>query len=102
MKWQKMYNHMKNYNKEIEELENKIKILKEEKKSHDLLRPAQKLATIIHDKTCRSNHTDGCGWDYESWEGLNKNSTRNSYLEKANRILTKVKYDDAVQVIENL
>jgi hypothetical protein len=93
---------MKNYDKEIEELENKLKILKEEKKSYDLMQPNYKLAEIIHGKVCRHNHEDGCGWYYEKWDGFGKNSTRMSYLEKANKILEKVSFINAVHVISNL
>lgn len=41
---------MKNYDKEIADLENQIKILKEEKKEHDFLMPVHKLAELIHEK----------------------------------------------------
>lgn len=93
---------MENYDKEIEELELKLKIVKEEKKNFDLLRPNYRLAELIHGKLCRHNHTDGCGWYYEQWDGLGDKSTRNSYLEKANKILEKVTYKDALHVIQNL
>lgn len=93
---------MKNYEKEIQELEDKIKILKEEKKSYDLMRPNYKLAELIHSKTCTWNHTDGCDWYYESWEGFKNNSTKMRYLDKANKILEKVSYADAMYVISNI
>ncbi len=93
---------MKNYDKEIEELETKLKILKEEKKNFDLMQPNFKLAELIHSKMCRSNHTDGCGWYYEKWDGFGNNSTRLSYLKKANDILEKVSYKDAAFIISNL
>ena len=30
--------------------------------------PVQQIAEIIHRRTCHWNHTDGCSWEYESWE----------------------------------
>ena len=91
---------MKNYDKEIEELETKIKILKEEKKKQDLLRPNYRLAELIHSKMCLRNHIDGCSWDYSSWE--KPDSSRDNYLKKANKILEKVSFDQAYNVITNL
>lgn len=93
---------MKNYDKEIEELETKLKILREEKKNFDLLRPNLKLAEIIHNSLCKSNHTDGCSWYYEKWDGFGKNPTRMLYLDRANKILEKVSYKDAVYIISIL
>ena len=93
---------MKNYNKEIEELEVKLKLLKEEKKKFDLMQPNYQLAEILHEKLCHWNHTDGCGWYYEKWEGFGEKSERQRYLDKANKILEGVSYKQAVHVIENL
>jgi hypothetical protein len=93
---------MKNYDKEIEELETKLKILKEEKKKFDLLRPNLKLAEIIHNAFCESIHSNGCTWYHESWEGFGDNSTRMKYLDRANKILEKVTYKDAVHIISVL
>ena len=33
------------------------------------LASAQQLAIKLHDLTCKSNHTDGCGWYYEISKG---------------------------------
>ena len=42
------------------------------------------LAELIHDITCRENHTDGCGWHYESWE--RPGTVRLEYLVRANEV----------------
>jgi hypothetical protein len=46
----------------------------------------QELAEILHAKFCHSNHTDGCGWDYETW-GYPSSHTRIRYLDKARALL---------------
>lgn len=37
-------------------------------KKQDLRTPIQKLADLLHHTSCHWNHTDGCGYEYESWE----------------------------------
>ena len=52
----------------IRELEReKSKIQKEINRLHSL-RPEIRLAEWLHEKLCIQNHTDGCGFWYESWE----------------------------------
>jgi hypothetical protein len=45
------------------------------------------LADLLHEKTCRFNHTDYCGWHYESWE--NPGYAKKRFLEKANDMLNE-------------
>lgn len=47
----------------------------------------QKLADVIHEKTCTRNHIDMCGYHYSSWD--NPNWDRKQFLEKANNALDK-------------
>lgn len=48
---------------EIDRLEAELKRIQMEKKK--LESPLQELAILLHDKLCRWNHTDGCGWYYQ-------------------------------------
>lgn len=93
---------MKDFDKEIEELELKLRVLKDEKKIYDQMMPNIKLAELIHSKICNDSHTDECSWKYEKWDGLGIKTTRQLYLDKANIILKKVSYKDAEFVIRNL
>lgn len=43
------------------------------------------LAELLHSKKCHWNHTDGCGWEYESWE--RPGHARNEYLAQAEKLL---------------
>lgn len=86
--------------KKIAELENQLGILKKEQAEFDALPEVNRLAEIIHKKTCRFNHTDGCGWEYESWSKVG--TTRLSYVKKAEAILKNVDYQLAVFTIENI
>jgi hypothetical protein len=54
-----------------------------EKKRLSSMTPEQKLAEALHDAVCTWNHTDGCGWYYETWKmerGVNSEHAR--YLKK--------------------
>ena len=84
--------------KEIKELEEKLFDLKEEQKNYDSLREDKKLADYIHSKTCKLAHEDYCGWFYENWE--KPGYSRQSYLEKAQKILKVTSFDIATKVID--
>lgn len=88
--------------KKIAELEEKLAQLKSEQEEYDLLSEDKKLAEFIHQQTCRFNHTDGCGWYYESWRQPSSTSTRAGYLKKATNILKITTFDIACNVIKEL
>lgn len=56
-----------------------------------------RLAELIHSKQCRWNHTDGCGWYYESWDNIKY--SRQEWVDKANKILSEVDFKTAYKVI---
>jgi len=64
----------------------------------------KQLATVIHEKQCRWNHTDGCGWYYadsgkdKDWEEYG----HVKYLEIADRILAEIDFQAAQKVISLL
>lgn len=74
--------------------------LETEQKQFDSNTPEIKLATLLHQKLCHSNHIDYCGWDYESWG--NMGYAKESYLAKAKAILSVVSYTHAILVINKL
>lgn len=43
------------------------------------------VATELHKTLCTWNHTDGCGWEYESWE--RPGQTRQEWLNKAHAFI---------------
>lgn len=86
--------------KQISELEEKLARLKSEQEEYDLLSEDKKLAELIHQQTCRYNHTDGCGWFYENWK--QSSGTRADYLKKAQNILKFTTYKIACNVIKSL
>jgi hypothetical protein len=47
--------------------------------------PDMELAELLHNITCSANHTDGCGWLYESWE--KPGSARLRYQERAQLLI---------------
>lgn len=47
------------------------------------------LADLLHEKTCHSNHADGCGWHYEGYDRyIQKGSTRSRYYNKVKGMFT--------------
>jgi len=60
----------------------------------------QSLADLIHNKVCVVNHTDGCGYFYESWE--NPGYARNYYYDRAQEMLGKVPLRWAKSVLNAL
>lgn len=73
---------------------------KEELKPTD----AQKLAELLHDHLCTSNHMDGCswGWNHGKPDCWTTDSAHKKYLAMAENILAKVSYEQAAAVIEYL
>lgn len=86
--------------KEIAELEEKLAKLKLEKKVFEGLSEPEYLAEMLHEKQCRWNHTDGCGWFYESW--AQPGHSRNEYLKKAKGMLSEVSFAQAVKLIKHM
>jgi uncharacterized Fe-S cluster-containing MiaB family protein len=84
----------------IENLKKELEVLEQEENLEKSLPENQRLADIIHDKLCRWNHTDGCGYFYESWN--QPGASRSEYLQKANRILKVTDFETAKRIIELL
>lgn len=77
---QKLEAEAKQRQKELEELRRKEEALKAGE--------PRAVAEFLHEKECHWNHTDGCGWLYETWEGASgDSSTRASWLRKAERLV---------------
>ena len=91
---------MEDYSEEIEKLEQKLKTLKRKKKENDEMPYNHRLADMIHKLICHSNHTDGCGWHYESWSNIG--TTRQRFLDKANEILQITTFTDVEPIIRIL
>jgi len=63
----------------------------------------KKLAELLHDKQCHSNHEDMCGWFYENWgDKLGEYSARKNYLEKAREILKDFTFEQAVKFVNKI
>lgn len=86
----KMQEATDNYNNLIQEF-----------KEYNQLSEAQRLADLIHQKTCPFNHIDQCGYEYESWSNNSKH-TKLGYLKKAEEMLKISSFDNAVLVLEQL
>lgn len=75
----------------ITALQDELEDLRRQKAIEDAenerLTPEQKLAVVMHEVMCHHNHTDGCGWYYETknrqhrWEG--KGGAHDRWLGRA-------------------
>ena len=59
------------------------------------------LAEALHDMLCRWNHTDGCGWFYETdektkWSGY----AHKAYLDKARKLMNQLPDMDPDDIIK--
>lgn len=70
--------------KKIDELTNELEEEKEELAKSNLDPNDIELAELLHNYLCHHNHTDGCGWYYESWD--KPGWSKNWYLEKAHKL----------------
>ena len=60
------------------------------------------LAALLHDKLCKDNHTDGCGWFYEIRNGVHEwnRDTHAGWLNKADTISFNL-YNKNGRILEN-
>ena len=93
-------NKINKLQEDIDELEKQIKQLKLEQSVFNTLKPEYKLAEKLHKKMCSWNHTDGCGWYYEPWDKLRH--AKQTYVDKARKVLDKVDYETACLVVDNM
>ena len=60
------------------------------------------IAIYLHDRMCKSDHSDRCGWYYEVHGGIHNwdDSSHKSWLERANRFIEKWGGDDILTKLE--
>lgn len=62
----------------------------------------KEFAAKLHDQECRHNHTDGCGWWYETKDDRWSGWAHASWLKKANSIIKEFKLKREVDLWEFL
>lgn len=77
---------------------------------HEMDQPEDiRLAEVLHKKFCHWNHTDGCSWEYEKWDGttnmtyrdaIRPHSARGRYLTMARNILDEFSLKQALRFLE--
>lgn len=58
----------------------------------------QKIADILHENLCDQEHTERCGWFYDSWE--NPHYDRNKWYKKAEKVSEKFNADQVKQMFD--
>lgn len=82
----------------IEALKKEIAELEIEKARLITMPKNQRLAESLHGRQCHQAHEDRCGWYYESWDKIG--GSRQSYLDKADRMLAEMSFEQAMTVIK--
>lgn len=73
--------------KDLEIRRKEIKRLEAELEEAKKLPEDVVLAEQLHRMFCTSNHTDGCGWTYESWD--NPGHARKQWLARAHAAMAE-------------
>jgi len=86
-------NSVSSIDKKIAELEAEKAKLIEEQKHLTALTLDQQVAIVLHDRLCRWNHTDGCGWFYFIKNGVPtwQEHSQQDYLKKAALLIRVVR-----------
>lgn len=71
------------------ELERELMLLEAEERKLKALPLPARVAEMMHSLHCHANHTDGCGWEYESWD--KPGPCRQRAVEKAAALIARVK-----------
>jgi len=77
------------------QLKQRQKLLAVAKRELDTSTPTHHLAIAMHERLCRWNHTDGCGWHYEIKNGIHNwdSSSHRFWLQKAHLVMRRVEMD---------
>lgn len=77
------------------ELKHRKELLKTAKRELDTSTPTHHLAIALHQRLCRWNHTDGCGWHYEIKNGIHNwnDHAHVQWLRNANLVMQRVERD---------
>lgn len=86
--------------KVLEELKQQVKDQEKKIAEFKSMSNDKKLAEILHEKQCHWNHTDGCGWFYESWSNIG--ASRQPYLDKARAILKDFTFEQALRFVSKM
>ena len=89
---------IQNAKDELRKAQEKLAKLEQDKKKFEGLSDEQRFGELIHVSQCRWNHTDGCGWYYESWD--KHGYSRGEYLDKAIKILNEVPFAQAIKMVK--
>ena len=95
---------------DIEMLEEQIEDLKRLKKQKEKevyrasVTPAQEMADLVHKHICHANHTDACGYYYETWDNYGQFpfSARKDWLAKAEKLIKIVSVSQVELVLESI
>lgn len=89
-----------NLQRQAAELKEQLAEVEAEIRRQEGLPEVERLAEHIHQKTCRYEHTEACGWYYENNDWTKWTHAR--YLEKAKQVLEVADYKQATDLLDVL
>lgn len=90
------------YAEKIAAIEKELAVLKRKEAKHGALPEDKRLATKLHDKLCKCEHTLACDWYYD--DGSWSRYARVMYLSKARHLLAnctalEISLEDALELV---
>ena len=56
-------------------------------------------STVVHDSFCKQNHIDGCSWEYEKWENIDKTHEKKKYVTLVKKAIKEgIKLEDFLKI----
>ena len=83
--------------KEHAEKEQEIKDAIRKERALDISSEVIRVATILHEKLCHSNHADACDWFYDNgdWSSW----SRKKYVDQAKTMLAVSSIEDVLKIL---
>lgn len=77
---------------EIQKLQTELKNLEEQESALATLPFNQRLAVVLHESQCHSDHTEHCGWFYEVKKNVHDftGDSHSRWLQYANSFITRI------------
>lgn len=92
----------RNIHEEIKEAKETVARLERELARTASLPPAFRIAELLHEQFCKTNHDDGCSWGYTNWSeyAVSPDATKNArhrWVVKARSLLSQFT-EDSIEI----
>lgn len=87
-------------NESLARAQEEVERIRQEIEERNSLSEEKRFAIDLHEETCRGDHTERCGWFYESGPNVWENGTHKRYLKKAIEVLKVVDAETTMKVLK--